>query len=183
MIRVSAFCALLLSGAAATAAAPDTASAPTADAAPASIARPAAELTSSRRDTSDPVVRDLPIRCKSGDLERASGRTLGQVFGAAWPAPPAIALKKRAPAELLRAGQQSPRDLYLDRGIVVSAVLVDPQGKPLEVQVLCASGPGLDMAVRRVLVHGRYRPASFEGLPATGVAMVVMVTGPGQRDH
>lgn len=172
MIRAWALCALLLVGTSGTVAA-----------ATAAFVQAPVELTSSRRDTTDPAVRDLPIRCKQGDLERVPGRSLGELFGAAWPASPAVAVERRAQAELLHAGLQSPRDLYLKKGIVVSAVLVDTQGKPLEVQVLCASASGLDMAVRRALVHGRYRSASFEGVPATGVAMVVMITGPGQRDH
>ena len=42
---------------------------------------------SSRRDHMLAINRDLAVACKPGDLERVPGRSLGEVFGDAWPAP------------------------------------------------------------------------------------------------
>lgn len=130
------------------------------------------ELLSSYRDTSDPAVRDLPVRCKEGDLERAAGRTLGEVFGDAWPAVPAATA--RAPAGVERMGRFDwPPGLDVDRAFVVAAVLVDAQGAPQRAEVLCASAPGFDAAVKRAALRGAYRPARFDGAAAPGVAMTV----------
>lgn len=133
------------------------------------VAKPAAE-----RRVSDATLRDAPVRCKAGDRDYAQGRSLGRIFGAAWPAAPAAAKVQRAEAFTL-----GRVDWPSDRGAAraVSAVLVDAQGKPLRAVVLCASVDGADAAVEKAAMAGTYRAATFDGVPATSVAMVAWRLG------
>ena len=63
------------------------------------------------------------------------------------------------------------------QAMATTAVLVDAQGKPLRAQVLCVSADGADAAVERAAMAGTYRPATFDGTPATGVAIVAWRLG------
>lgn len=148
-----------------------------------------AELTS-RRDHSLNANRDLPITCKQGDLERVPGRTLGQVFGDAWPVQPEPASPQAHEAARVLAVQSNPaltRGLPPQPGLVVAAVLVDSTGKALDVVPVCATDEGYDVVTKRLLTRARYRPATVNAQPITSVAMVVsryrnaMFQGNGER--
>ena len=77
----------------------------------------------------------------------------------------AIAPAPPYPRESLRNG---------DEGLVVLQVLVDVDGRPLEVEVAEGSGHRLlDRAARRhVLAHWRFRPAIRDGRPVQAVGLV-----------
>lgn len=131
-------------------------------------------VLSSGRDTSDPRVRDLAIRCREGDIERFPGRTLGAVFGAAWPRAASKPGAHLQPARLRQPAHLSwPRGLGREESIVVSATLVDAGGSPLQTEVICATTQGLDAHVKRAALRSRFVPATVDGLPVTGVAMHV----------
>ena len=120
--------------------------------------------------------RDVPVGCKPGDLQRFPGQTLGQVFGADWPLQPEpSAGGERVRAQLTevvrRPGAQ--RGLPAQPGRVVFAVLVDPAGKPLRAEVLCATTEGYDMAAKRLAMRASYRPAVIDGVAVTSVAIHV----------
>lgn len=120
--------------------------------------------------------RDVPVGCKPGDLQRFPGQSLGQVFGADWPLQPEpSAGGERVRAQLTevvrRPGAQ--RGLPAQPGRVVFAVLVDPTGKPLRAEVLCATTEGYDMAAKRLALRASYRPAVIDGVPVTSVAIHV----------
>jgi hypothetical protein len=121
--------------------------------------------------------RDLPIRCWTGQLEREPGKTMGELFGDAWPLQPEpleaeahtgarLASQLTVPASVLRG--LPPQD-----GVVVAAVLVSATGEPLKVEPLCATTKGFDVAVKRILSRARYTPAIINGQPVTSVAGVV----------
>lgn len=131
-------------------------------------------VLSSRRDTSDPRVRDLPIRCREGDLERFPGRTLGAVFGDAWPGTDATPGARSLPARLHQPAQlEWPRGLGREESILVTATLVDAAGTPLQTEVICATTQGLDAHVERAALRSRFAPATVDGIPTIGVAMHV----------
>jgi hypothetical protein len=143
-------------------------------AAPAAALPPAAPAA--RRDPTDPRMRDMPMRCKPGDVDAARGRTLGQIFGAEWPAAPAVPAARRSAAQPLRLGRvEWPASG--GTATAVSAVLVDAKGAPLRVQVLCASKAELVAPVERAAMQGTYRAATFDGAPATSVAIVAWRVG------
>lgn len=142
--------------------------------APAPAAKPAP--AAARPDPTDPKMRDMPVRCRPGQLDRAGGKTLGQLFGAQWPAAPDVPAARRSPAQAVTLGRV---DWPAERGqaVATTAVLVDAQGRPLRAKVLCVSADGADAAVERAAMAGTYRPATFDGKPATGVAMVAWRLG------
>lgn len=148
-----------------------------------------AELTS-RRDHSLNANRDLPITCKQGDLERVPGRTMGQVFGDAWPVQPEPVSPQAHEEARVLAIQSNPamtRGLPPQPGLVVAAVLVDSTGKTLDVVPVCATDEGYDVVTKRLLMRARYQPATVNAQPITSVAMVIaryrssLFQGNGQR--
>lgn len=142
--------------------------------APAPAAKPAP--AAARPDPTDPKMRDTPVRCRPGQLDRAGGKTLGQIFGAQWPATPDVPAARRSPAQALTLGRV---DWPAERGqaVATTAVLVDAQGKPLRAKVLCVSADGADAAVERAAMAGTYRAAMVDGKPVAGVAMVAWRLG------
>lgn len=131
---------------------------------------------SSRRDHSLNVNRDIPIACKEGDLERMPDKTMGQVFGDAWPVQldpttPAAHTRARMLATTFRADMM--RGLPPQPGMVVAAVLVDGKGKALRVEPLCATDEGYDVVTKRLLLRAKYQPATINGHAVVSVAMVV----------
>ena len=76
---------------------------------------------SSRRDHMLAINRDLAVACKPGDLERVPGRSLGEVFGDAWPAP------LEADSDTPHTGPRMasiPMDRSLMRGLPAQPALV-----------------------------------------------------------
>jgi hypothetical protein len=135
-------------------------------------ARPAAGSTpAARPDPTDPRMRDVPMRCKPGDVDVAKGRTLGQIFGAEWPASPAVPAARRTAAQVVSRGRV---DWPAASGpaTAASAVLVDAQGRVLRAQVLCASNAAAVALVEAASLQGTYRAAMFDGAPSTGVVIV-----------
>ena len=126
-------------------------------------------LTTSRRDHTDPATRDLPIRCKDGDIEYFPGRSLGEVFGAAWPAAP-VATTRRAARAIRVVSPERPNGLGQDGAIAVTAVLVAADGTPVDAKVICATAPAMANEVVRAAMRSQYAPAMFDGQPAVGVA-------------
>ncbi len=131
---------------------------------------------SSRRDHSLNVNRNLPITCKSGDLERRPGRSMAEVFGHAWPMQPEPATAGAHTRARMIATQFRPgvmRGLPPQPGMVIAAVLVDGKGKALAVEPLCATDEGYDVVTRRLLMRAKYQPATVNGREVVSVAMVV----------
>ena len=139
-------------------------------------------VRASALDYTLPESRDRPIVCKQGDIERFPGRTLAEVFGEAWPAHPGPSVDaERVHAQLVRyyRDQRSLKGLPAQRGLVVTAVLVDASGKALQAEPICATTEGYDVAAQRLAMRSSYRPASIDGAPVTSVAMVVVPYGGG----
>lgn len=136
----------------------------------------AAPTLSSKRDYSDNAQRDLPIACKAGDLERQAGKTMGQVFGADWPAQPTPSSPdSHSPADATAMGKMVwPRGLEGQRGLVVLAVLVGSDGKPLRAEPLCATANGYDRSAQRSAMGGSYIPALVDGKPITSPTIIVV---------
>jgi hypothetical protein len=177
--RVCLAVALLLATAAANAQDATTSGATTPTAAPEAAPEAApsdATTLSSKRDYSDNTQRDLPIACKAGDLERQAGKTMGQVFGADWPAQPTPSSPdSHSPADATAMGKMVwPRGLEGQRGLVVLAVLVGSDGKPLRAEPLCATANGYDRPAQRSAMGGSYKPALVDGKPITSPAIVVV---------
>ena len=129
----------------------------------------------SRRDFTDPAERDAPIVCKQGDLERHAGQSVGGVFGAEWPAQPTPTSPGSTPARPVASGKMVwPRGMEGKSGLVVIAVLVAADGKPLRAEPLCATTTGFDMAARRAAMGGSYEPAVINGQAVTSPAIGVM---------
>lgn len=136
-----------------------------------------AQDLSSRRDHSDNAQRHLPIACKADDLQRFPGHSMNDVFQPDWPGQPDVRdAGAHQAAELLTIppGAADPKGLPAQAGLVVAAVLVDTNGRPLRVEPVCVTTEGYDAVVKRVLMRSRYRPALINGQPHTSVAMVVM---------
>ena len=132
---------------------------------------------SSRRDHMLAVNRDLAVACKPGDLERVPGKSLGEVFGDAWPVP----LEADSDAAYTGPRMASiPMDRSLMRGLpaqpalVVAAVLVDVSGKAVQVEPLCATSEGYDMVTRRLLRRASWVPATIDGKPVAAVTTAVL---------
>jgi hypothetical protein len=135
---------------------------------------------SSRTDYARPDARDLPVRCKPGDIEYYAGKTLGDVFGAAWPAPPPAARVARA--ELTQAAAPAwPKGLGQDGAIAVVAALVGADGRVLDARPLCASAPAIAKPAVRATERSLYSPARFDGVPGVGVAVRVIRFGVRER--
>ena len=136
--------------------------------------KPVAAPAAPQRDATDPRMRDVPMRCRPGQVDVAAGRTLGQLFGAEWPAQPQAA--RRTPAQPVNLGHVD-WPAQNGQGMATSAVLVDAQGKPLRAKVLCASTQALVAPVEAAAMKGSYRAATFDGAAGTGVALVTWRVG------
>ncbi len=129
--------------------------------------------------------RDLPIRCWKGQLERAPGKTVGELFGDAWPAQPEPVTPdahSRARLKSVHVGREKLRGLPTQSGVVVAAVLVDAEGKALRVEPLCATTEGFDIAVKRMYSRGEYVPATVNGKPVVSVAGIIQRFDCGQKE-
>jgi len=138
-------------------------------------------LLASRRDYLQPAERDAPIVCKDGDLERHAGQSLGQVFGADWPAHPAPTTSGARARTVTPGRMVWPRGMEGKTGLVVIAVLVGVDGKPLRAEPLCASTTGFDMAARRNAMDGTYEAAAVDGKPVVSPAVRVTRFVPPRR--
>ena len=130
----------------------------------------------SRLDYTQPGNRHVPIRCKPGDVEYYAGRSMGDVFGAAWPES-APAARIDPPAVVQLAAPAWPRGLDHDRAIAVVAVLIGPDGRAIDAHGICASMPAIVNPVARAAMRSRYTPARFDGVPGTTVGVVVFRFG------
>ena len=131
---------------------------------------------SSRRDYSDNLQRDVPIACKQGDIESFPGKTLGEVFGAAWPLQPVRSSPDaHVKAHLLDpAPMRWPRGLDPQDSVTVVAVLIDASGKALQAEILCSTRMGFGTAVRRHAMASTYAPTEVDGKPITSVFVRVV---------
>jgi hypothetical protein len=133
---------------------------------------------SSGLDFSDNANRDKAIACMPGDRERHPGQTMGQLFGDAWPAQPEGAHEG---AKILRYGRtHHPRGLESQHALVVVAVLVDANGKPLAAHSICSTAIGFDAAAEHSALLGTFQPATVEGKAITSVATMVISFKPAQ---
>ena len=129
--------------------------------------------------------RDAPIRCWRGQLERAPGKTMGELFGGDWPVQPEPATPEahsKARLKSLHVGSGKLRGLPTQDGLVVVAVLVDAEGKPLKVEPLCATTDGYDIAVKRMYSRAEYMPAMVNGKPIVSVAGIIQRFSCGQKE-
>lgn len=112
--------------------------------------------------------RNRPVRCQPGEIEYFAGKTLGDVFGDAWPAAPA-SLKFERPTTLRRGIMQWPRGLGQDGAAVMTATLVGADGRAVDARALCATAPAISEPAVRAAKGGRYTPAKFDGVPGMGI--------------
>jgi hypothetical protein len=132
-------------------------------------------LLTSERDFTDPSDRDAPIACRAGDFERQAGKSVGQLFGAEWPAAPTPTTGAATPAKILDLGKVVwPRGLESQRAFVLMVVLVGTDGKPLRAEPLCASAVGFDMTSRRIVMGGHYESATVDGKPVIAPVPVLV---------
>lgn len=134
----------------------------------------AADDFSSHLDFTDPAQHDRPIACRQGDLERHAGESLGQLFGDAWPTPPATATTRERPTMERWGAIVMPAGLAPKDVTVVVAALVGADGKPQRAESICASDPGFDMAAARTVMHSRFTPARYDGVASVGATVVVV---------
>lgn len=127
---------------------------------------------SSNTDYSAPGARDLPVTCRDGDIQPFAGKTMGDVFGAAWPEVP-VASSAHTPPKVLSHGKVIPqRGLEGKWATVVVAVLVGADGKPLASEAICMSDGAFAIAAKRVLANATFAPATVDGTPVTTVLAV-----------
>lgn len=131
---------------------------------------------SSQRDYTENVQRDRVIACKQGDIEGFPGKTLGELFGAAWPVTPVPSSPDaHAKAYLLDpAPMRWPRGLDPQDSVTVVAVLIDASGKALQAEILCSTRMGFGTAVRRHALASTYAPAEVDGKPITSLLVRVV---------
>lgn len=127
---------------------------------------------SSNTDYSAPGARDLPVTCRRGDVQPFEGKTMGEVFGEAWPQTP-VATTSHTPPRVLTSGKViPPRGLEGKPATVVVAVLVGTDGKPLAAEAVCMSDGAFAIAAKRVLRNATFVPASVDGQPVVSVLAV-----------
>ena len=130
---------------------------------------------SSDTDYSREGARDLPVTCKPGDVQPFAGKTMGQVFGDAWPAQ-AVASKNSQPAEVVSSGRiVAPRGLEGQSAIAVIAVLVGSDGKLIANEAICMTAAPFSTAAKRALRNATFKPAEVDGAPVTSVLAVPVV--------
>jgi hypothetical protein len=129
--------------------------------------------------------RHVPVRCWKGQLERVSGKTMGDVFGDLWPVQPDPATPgahARPRLKSLHVASAKLRGLPTQSGVVVAAVLVGADGKPIKVETLCATTEGFDIAVKRMYARAEFVPATVDGKPIVSVAGIVQRFSCGQKE-
>lgn len=132
---------------------------------------------SSHVDYTVPGARDLPITCKEGDVQPAAGKTMGQLFGADWPAQPTPdSATAHVPAKVLGWGKiVPPRGLEGQHAVVVMAILVGADGKQLAAEPICLSAAPFAIAAKRALRGARFEAGSINGQPVTSVIAASVV--------
>ncbi|MCR6494864.1 energy transducer TonB [Thermomonas sp. S9] len=136
---------------------------------------------SSNTDYSTPGARDLPVTCRRGDVQPFEGKTMGEVFGGAWPQAPA-ATASHTPPKVISSGKViPPRGLEGKPATVVVAVLVGADGKPLAAEAVCMSDGAFAIAAKRVLRNASFEPATIDGKPVTSVLAVPISFRPIRR--
>ena len=136
------------------------------------------------RDYSINTERDMPIVCKPGDVQPFQGKTMAEVFGAAWPQQPEpVEASAHSSAQLVSATVRltPPRGLESQSGVVIIAVLVDASGKMLAAEPVCLTSESYAIAARRALRTARFNPAVVNGKPVTSVVAPALRFRPGQR--
>ncbi|AXK70947.1 hypothetical protein DWG18_00665 [Lysobacter sp. TY2-98] len=129
---------------------------------------------SSGLDYTDPALHHQPITCREGDIERHAGQSLGQLFGDAWPTPPAAATKREHAAIDHWAKVVMPNGLAPKDVTVVVAALVGADGKPQRAEAICASTAGFDTSAVRTVMQSRFTPTMYDGVASVGAAVVVV---------
>lgn len=144
------------------------------------VADASAPPLSSRVDYTRPGARDLPIRCKPADVEYFAGKTMGEVFGSAWPQVPDNA--RIDPPQILKTAPPTwPRGLGGDHAVAVVAILIGPDGRALDAHAVCASMPAIAKPAVRAALRSVYQAARFDGLAGTSVAVRPFVFGVRER--
>lgn len=131
-------------------------------------------------DYLDPANRGVPIACKAGDHEREPGRSMADLFGSDWPVPTASAASlPRVRVTVQAKGKlKLPSRLLGKKALVVVAVLVDADGKPVRAKSICATSNGFDDVARRAVMGSSFRPALLGGQPvASPVTVVISFNG------
>jgi len=131
-----------------------------------------AEPLSSHLDYTRPENRDRPIRCKDGDINFYADKSLGDLFGDAWPAVP-VATKTERARTLRNVAPKWPRGLGQSGSVVVTAALIDADGDPIDAFALCATTPAIAKPVVRAAMRSRYSAATFDDVPMTSVVVRV----------
>ena len=147
------------------------------------LADDANQAKASAQDYSINASRDLPILCKDGDIQPFAGKTMGQVFGEAWPTQqePSNA-NAHHPAQMLSVRRWStPRGLEGQQALVVMAVLVDPQGQSIHSEIVCATSAAYFPHAKRTIRSASFAPATVNGTPITSVAIAILKFGPARR--
>ncbi|HXH01550.1 MAG TPA: hypothetical protein VNI56_05120 [Xanthomonadaceae bacterium] len=133
----------------------------------------AAGPLSSHTDYTLTAARNFPVRCKDGDIEYFAGRTMGEVFGNAWPEAPVARTATRA--RVLQAAAPSwPPGLGPGHAVVVVATLVGADGRPIQARALCATMQAIAKPAVRASLRSRYEPARFDGVATTSVVVHVL---------
>jgi hypothetical protein len=106
---------------------------------------------------------------------------MSEVFGADWPAHPAAARVATPPRITRDVVPQLRGDVAPDGATTVTAVLVGADGRPIAARVVCATAAALSTATARAAMRSEYTPATFDGVPAPSVTMLVRVHGRSDR--
>ena len=137
---------------------------------------------SSRVDFTVPGARDLPVTCRPGDEQPFQGKTMGEVFGAAWPVQPVpVDAKSHSRPKVLGLGKLTPpRGLEGQHAEVVMAILVGADGNALAAEPVCVSAGPFALAAKRALRGARFDAATINGQPVTSVVTAAIVFRPGR---
>ena len=123
-----------------------------------------------RPDYTRPESRDVPIRCKEGDVEYFAGQSMGDVFGAAWPAVPAARVVT-PPRVVQSAPLTWPKGLGQGHAVAVVAILVGADDRAVDARAICASMPAIANPAVRAALRSTYETARFDGVPAATVVV------------
>ncbi len=141
-----------------------------------------APLASSHTDYTVPGARELPITCKDGDMQPFAGKTMGEVFGAEWPAQATPeSATAHAPPKVLKLGKiVPPRGLEGQHAAVVMAILVGADGNMIAAEPICLSAAPYAIAAKRALRGAHFEAGTINGQPVTSVIAAAIVFRPGK---
>ncbi|MDQ3056637.1 MAG: energy transducer TonB [Pseudomonadota bacterium] len=132
------------------------------------------QMLVSKRDYMLNWNRDVPIVCKPGDVEPFAGKSMGDVFGTRWPVQlePNIEDSRQSPELISVKSASTPRGMESQRGIAIVAVLVGSDGAPSQVEPVCLTHGAYLIHAKRTARTARFKPALFNGVAVTSVAIV-----------